>query len=79
MVRRCYYNGQGVAQDYGEAVKWFRKAAEQGNVDAQFNLGLCYEYSKGVAKDIDEAAKWYRKAAEQGNADAIKALKRLGK
>jgi TPR repeat protein len=33
-----YANGQGVPQDYGEAIRWYRKAAEQGFADAQFNL-----------------------------------------
>ena len=37
-----YYNGQGIDQDYREAVKWYQKAAEQGNADAQNNLGLMY-------------------------------------
>ena len=34
-----YQDGQGVAQDDAEAVKWFRLAAEQGDADAQSNLG----------------------------------------
>ena len=34
-----YRNGQGVTQDNAEAVKWYRKAAEQGYAAAQFNLG----------------------------------------
>ncbi len=34
-----YDNGQGVVQDYAEAVRWFRKAAEQGDAKAQFNVG----------------------------------------
>ena len=59
----CYYSGTGVAKDDAEAVKWYRKAAEQGNTDAQFDLGV-------VTKDDVEAVKWYRKAAEQGNAKA---------
>jgi TPR repeat protein len=53
-----------------EAVKWYRKAAEQGNARAQANLGLCYHQGIGVAKDPDEAVKWIRKAAEQGDARA---------
>src|SRR5450759_2224210 len=48
-----------------EAVKWFRKAAEQNNVESQYNLGLCYASGEGVTKDYVEAIKWYRKAAEQ--------------
>jgi TPR repeat protein len=59
-----------VAKDAAEAVKWFRKAGEQGNADAQNKLGCCYEEGSGVKKDLAEAAKWYRKAAEQGNAAA---------
>ncbi|NLK41150.1 MAG: sel1 repeat family protein, partial [Planctomycetes bacterium] len=65
-----YANGQGVPQDYKEAVKWFRKAAEQGDADAQFNLGLMYANGRGVPQDDKEAVKWFRKAAEQGDADA---------
>ena len=36
-----YANGEGVAQDYEEAVKWYRLAAEQGDTQAQSGLGLC--------------------------------------
>jgi hypothetical protein len=65
-----YANGQGVTKDEAEAVNWWRKSAEQGNADAQFNLGLSYDNGLGVTKDEAEAVKWYRKAAEQGNANA---------
>jgi TPR repeat protein len=60
-----YYGSLGVVKDGAEAVKWFRKAAEQGYPPAQFDLGLCYANGQGVAKDDVEAVKWYRKAAEQ--------------
>ena len=30
-----YEDGRGVTQDYQEAVKWYRKAAEQGDAEAQ--------------------------------------------
>ena len=52
-----------------EAFVWYRKAAEQGHMDAQCDLGYCYINGKGVSKDEVEAMKWYRKAAEQGRAD----------
>ena len=66
-----YANGQGVPQDYAEAVKWYRKAAEQGDATAQSNLGVMYEKGQGVPQDYAEAVKWWRKAAaEQGNAFA---------
>ncbi len=48
-------------QDYKEAFKWYRKAAEQGNDEAQSNLGLCYENGQGVKQDFSEAVKWYKK------------------
>ena len=54
-----------------EALKRFNKAAEQGNADAQYKLGVCYENGKGVPQNMVEALKWFRKAAEQGNADAL--------
>ena len=58
------------AGNYEEAVKCYRKAAEQGIADAQYNLGICYYNGVGVGKDDYEAVKWFRKAAEQGYADA---------
>ena len=48
----------------------FRLAAEQGNSEAQYNLGRIYRYGHGVAQDYKEAVKWYQLAAEQGNAEA---------
>ena len=65
-----YYNGEGVPQDYKEAVKWYRMSAEQGNARGQYNLGVMYYNGDGVPQDYKEAAKWYRKSAEQGDADA---------
>ncbi|MDA8961014.1 sel1 repeat family protein [Akkermansiaceae bacterium] len=53
-----------------KAAKLFRKAAEQGHVSAQSNLGVMYENGEGVPEDKAEATKWIRKAAEQGNEDA---------
>jgi len=58
------------AGNEAEAVKWYRKAAEQGNAKAQVNLGVMYYEGKGVTQDYQEAVKWYRKAAEQGLAGA---------
>ena len=43
-----YHTGQGVVQDYREAVKWYRKAAERGFARAQSNLGLMYANGEGV-------------------------------
>ena len=68
---RAFFSGTlGVAKDEAEAVKWFRKAAEQNVADAQYNLGVCYANGQGVPEDDAESVKWFRKAAEQNLADA---------
>ena len=54
-------------KDYAEAVKWYRKAAEQGDAAAQVTLGDHYIQGRGVPKDYIEAAKWYRKSADHGH------------
>jgi TPR repeat protein len=46
-----------VPQDYAEAVKWFRKAADQGSANGQHNLGTMYQFGQGVRQDNAEAAK----------------------
>ncbi len=58
-----YSEGQGVPQDYAEAVKWFTKAAEQGHAKAQNNLGLMHEEGRGVPQDYVQAHMWYNLAA----------------
>ncbi len=52
--------------DYATAVREWRPLAEQGDADAQFNLGDLYDNGQGVPQDDAKAMKWYRKAAEQG-------------
>lgn len=52
------------------AYKEFRAAAEEGDADSQFNVGLMFEQGIGVGKDEKEAVAWYRKSAEQGNSGA---------
>ena len=44
--------------------------AEQGDANAQYNLGNMYIYGNGVPENDTEAVKWYRLAAEQGQANA---------
>ena len=58
------------AGDYATALKEWRPLAEQGDADAQYNLGWMYTNGTGVLQDYAEAMKWYRLAAEQGNAKA---------
>lgn len=65
-----------LSQDSISADK-YREAAEQGDAEAQYNLGLCYYNGEGVQQDYTQAVHWWRKAAEQGNARAQEALKTL--
>ena len=50
-----YENGRGVPQNDAEAVKWYRKAAEQGLASAQNNLGVMYANGEGVPQNDAEA------------------------
>jgi TPR repeat protein len=61
---RFYYR---IAEDYPEAVKWFRMAAERWHAPAQVSLGQCFLMGRGVELNPDEAEKWFRAAAEQGD------------
>ena len=50
-LAKKYESGEGVLQDFAEAAKWRRKAAEQGHAAAQVSLGMMYDISLGVPKD----------------------------
>ena len=52
-------------------MKWFRMAAENDELTAQFNVGVLYAEGKGVPKDYEKALDWYRIAAEQGFVPAL--------
>ena len=56
------------AKNYTEAIKYFRKSAEQGNSEGQNALGFMYfQDGYGVQQDYAESVKWFRKSAEQGD------------
>lgn len=55
---------------WDEAVKWYKKFAENGNAEYQYKLGLCYFDGKGVLKDRKTAKYWFKKAADGGHQDA---------
>ncbi len=52
---QMYFNGDGLPQDYAEAVRWFRRAAEQGFTEAQYNLGQMYNNGQSVPQDYAAA------------------------
>lgn len=72
--RHHVWEGDGVPQDFKEAFKWYRLAANQGDADAQYNLGFVYEYGDGVAQDYVQAYLWYSLVitSDSKNTDAAK-------
>lgn len=48
---------RGASKDVAEAMKWFRKAAEQNFAPAQYEMGTCFANGQGVEKDTVEAVK----------------------
>ena len=69
-----YVQGLGVAQNFKEAAKWFRKAAKLGNADAMYCLGMCYGRGEGLKENFVEAERWLKKAAMQGHQEAREML-----
>ena len=65
-----YSKGEGVEQDFKEAVKWYRKAADQGYAYAQNNLGFRYYKGEGVPKSIVNSYVWWNIAAANGQQNA---------
>ncbi|ARB98142.1 TPA: tetratricopeptide repeat protein [Neisseria gonorrhoeae] len=72
-----YENGQGVRQDYVQAVQWYRKASEQGDAQAQYNLGLMYYDGRGVRQDLALAQEWLGKACQNGDQNSCDNDQRL--
>ncbi len=74
----AYQYGEGVTRNPAEAVKWYRRAAEQGHEGGtEPSFGGMYDEGEGVPQDFSEALKWYRRAAEQGDSYAQNKLGRM--
>jgi TPR repeat protein len=63
--------------DAEQAMKWFRRAADQDYPPAQFSLGLMYEEGRLGISDMKRATFWYNKAAEFGDPDAEEKLQEM--
>jgi hypothetical protein len=72
-----YADGEGVPQNYRDAMAWFSKAAANGNDKAEWKLGLGYIKGIGVPHDERKAAVWFKRAANYGNIRAQSALSDL--
>ncbi len=62
-----YYRGRHVKQNYEEALQWWAKSAEQGNIQAIGNMGLCYQTGHGIAPDSLKATRLYQRSIKEGN------------
>jgi len=70
-----YAIGEVVPKDEKQSVYWYKKAAENGGANAQFNLGSIYHYGYyGISQDYKKAIKWYKMSAKQGEIDAFSNL-----
>jgi TPR repeat protein len=77
-LHKLVANLERAMSDDREAARLYKLAADQGNADAQVNLGFFYENGRGgLPKDDPEAARLYKLAADQGNSWAQDALTRL--
>lgn len=72
-----HMKGQGVEQDYEEAGKWFRRAAEQAVPQAQYKLGNLYSDGNGVPQDNEFAYIWYSVAASHQHPKSINAVEMI--
>ena len=64
-----YYFGKGCEVDYTQAVYWYHKAADEGNMCSQNSLGICYQSGSGVPQSDEQAVSWFEKAYENGSPD----------
>lgn len=67
-----YFTGKGVVKSYSQALKWYLKAAEQGNIASQKQLAMIYSTGRyGGEQSTEQAAYWYERAAALGDVPAM--------
>lgn len=68
LLGQMYLLGKGTDQDSQQGVEWLKKSAHQGNIDAQYILGIVYhEGAQSIIRDDKKSAKWYQKAVAGGH------------
>jgi len=75
-VGLIYANGKGVNKDSYQAMEWYKKAAEQGNSAAQYNLAklIAQRPDSKDPRAMKKIMYWYEKAAESGRKEAVNDL-----
>lgn len=66
----CYLKGEGVPKDMDKDFFLMQRSAKQGNMQAQYNMGVIYRMS-GSEKDMEKALYWYRLSVNQGYEQAV--------
>ncbi len=69
-VGDCYYDGRGISKDENEAIEWYLKGAEKGDIYCQYLVANYYNYGKHVPKNEEKWFYWIRKAAIHGDIKA---------
>jgi TPR repeat protein len=71
---RVYSKGLGTAVDNAQAFAYYMLAAQRGDSEAQFELGLMFYDGRGVQKDLDRALEWLETASKSGCVGARRTL-----
>lgn len=69
-----YQDDNALNRDAADAFPFFRRAAEAGLADAEFEMGWAFENGLGTVQDYAQAAYWYQRAADQGDKLAMNNL-----
>jgi hypothetical protein len=65
-LAQAYYYGQGVTQNPKEAVRWFQRAADQGDAPSEYALSVLYDRGIAVDRDPRKSAYWLDRATQHG-------------
>lgn len=74
-----YNDGLGLRQNYVEAAKWMRKAADQGMAEAQIEMGKAYLEGKGVRQNYTISKEYFGKACDSGDNRGCQEYAKLNK
>ncbi|MFH1832002.1 MAG: tetratricopeptide repeat protein, partial [bacterium] len=62
-----FYPRPAIQHNTKKTFKAYKELAEQGDIQAQYNLAICYKYAAGTRQDLNEAFKWFHTSAAQDN------------
>lgn len=66
-----------VSQNLAKSFRWYQKAANQGFMSAQNNLGVMYANGQGVRQDYKIAKEWFGKACDNGSQQGCDSYRKL--